>query len=312
MEIDREIRDFFMSRRARITPDQVGLPYVSGKRRVPGLRREEVAMLAGVSVEYYTRMERGRIGGASESVLDAVAKVLKLSEAERSHLYHLAQHASTPSRTTRRSSTGKRNTNPLDDSVRQVLESMTVPAIVQNRRLDLLAANDLGKGLYYTLDFSGDQVPNFARFAFLDPRAESFYLDQEQSRSLIVGTLRASAGRDPLDRELTSLIGELSACSSDFATRWARHDVHIHSYGRKSINHPVAGKLDLSYSDFALPGDPETSITTYTADPGSATADGLVLLSTWVQERRGKGSDALPHSERHRFSIPGEAPSELD
>lgn len=281
MEMQKEIRDFLMTRRARVSPDEAGLPYVGGNRRVPGLRREEVALLAGVSVDYYTRMERGKLGGASESVLEAVARVLQLSDDERTHLYDLARSVApgSPRRTAKRPTL-------VSDSVQQVLDSMSVPAIVQNGRLDLLAANDLGRALYSQVYEAAKQPPNFARFLFLDPRAETFYDDVDQARNLLVAVLRSTAGRDPFDQKLVELIGELSTRSADFATRWARHNVQRHSRGRKILHTPQVGTLDLEYNDFALPGDPNVSITTYTAVPGTPSADGLVLLGSWVHTHK--------------------------
>lgn len=278
MQIEQEIRDFLMTRRARITPARAGLPNGggSGGRRVPGLRREEVAMLAGLSVEYYTRLERGRIGGASASVLDAIARALQLDADERAHLDDLARIVSPSPRRT-----PPRAPSPISPSVQQVLDSMTVPAVVQNGRLDILAANTLGRALYGPL-FDGSQLPNFARFAFLDGRAAGFYVNLEDARDLCVAVLRATAGRDPLDSQTTALVGELSTRSDDFRQRWAKHHVHRHLRGRKIIDHPVAGLLDVTYNDFALPGEPHISITTYTADPGSPSADNLTLLATWL------------------------------
>lgn len=281
MEFQQEIRDFLMSRRAGITPEQAGLPYVGGNRRVQGLRREEVAMLAGLSVEYYTRMERGKLGGASESVLDAIARALRLDDDERAHLYDLARNVAPGS--PRKHPT---RTSPITASVQQVLDSMSVPAVVQNGRLDLLAANDLGRALYADLFGMAEQPPNFARYVFLDSRAEAFYADVDQAKNLVVAVLRATAGRDPLDKKVTELIGELSTLSTDFSTRWAKHDVHRHLRGRKVVNHPAAGTMDLAYDDFALPGDPHVSITTYTADPGTPSADGLTLLAAWAETRK--------------------------
>lgn len=288
MEFQKEIRDFLMSRRAAVTPQQAGLPHVGGDRRVPGLRREEVAMLAGVSVEYYTRLERGRLGGASDSVLDAIARVLQLDDDERTHLYDLARNVAPGSRRKRR-----KPASPITAAVQQVLDSMSVPAIVQSGRLDLLAANDLGRALYSPLDDMAEQPPNFARFVFLDPRAESFYADIDAGKDLLVAVLRATAGRDPLDRRTTDLIGELSTRSADFTARWAKHAVRRHSRGRKVIHHPAVGTLELEYTDFDLPGDPDVSIVTYTAAPGSPSADGLLLLASWAQTRKAD-AEAVP------------------
>ncbi|WP_234439704.1 MmyB family transcriptional regulator [Streptomyces bicolor] len=170
--------------------------------------------------------------------------------------------------------------------MQQVLDSMSVPAVVQNGRLDLLAANDLGRALYADLFTMAQQPPNFARYVFLDPRAEAFYADIDEAKNLLVAVLRATAGRDPLDQQVTELIGELSARSTDFATRWAKHNVRRHSRGRKVVHHPVVGTMELAYDDFALPGDPHVSITTYTEDPGTPSADGLTLLATWADTHK--------------------------
>jgi transcriptional regulator with XRE-family HTH domain len=285
MEIEQEVRDFLISRRARITPQRAGLGHVGGSRRVPGLRREELAMLAGVSVEYYTRMERGRIGGASDGVLDAIARVLELSDDERAHLYDLARNANGSSRRVR-----AQPRSAITASVQQVIDSMTVPAVILSERLDLLAANRLGRALYALVLESARQPPNFARFVFLDPRAAEFYVDHDDAKDFVVAVLRAASGRDPLDGATSALVGELSTRSADFRARWARHEVRRHSSGRKSIMHPVVGRLDLAYDDFTLPGDPHTSITTYTADPGSPTADALAVLASWEHS---------PAQERH-------------
>lgn len=294
MQIEQEIRDFLMTRRARITPAQAGLTYGgdSGGRRVTGLRREEVAMLAGLSVEYYTRLERGRIGGASQGVLDAIARALQLDADERAHLDDLARTVAPSQRRTPPAAP-----SPISTSVQQVLDSMTVPAVVQNERLDILAANTLGRALYGPL-FEGSQRPNFARFAFLDGRATGFYANLDDARDLCVAVLRAAAGRDPLDQQTTALVGELSTRSDDFRQRWAKHDVHRHLRGRKIINHPVAGLLDVTYNDFALPGEPRISITTYTADLESASADNLTLLATYVDTQQ---------STHHAGPIPSSA-----
>ena len=282
MEFEQEIRGFLMSRRARISPDRAGLPHVAGDRRVKGLRREEVAMLAGVSVEYYIRLERGKLGSASESVLDSIARALQLDDDERAHLYDLARNV-TPGSPRKR----PWRTSPVTASVQQVIDSMSVPAVVQNERLDLLAANELGHAL--CAEMFEMAKPNYARYVFLDARAEAYYADIEQAKNLIVAVLRAAAGRDPLDRETTELVGELSTRSTDFRTRWAKHNVHRHLRGRKTVHHPVVGTMDLAYDDFALPGDPHVSITTYTASPGTPSADALTLLATWVAEQAKSG-----------------------
>ncbi len=196
-----EIRDFLVSRRARITPEDVGLT-TYGPRRVPGLRREEVATLAGVSVDYYNRMERGNLGGASDSVLDAVARALRLDEAERAHLFDLAR-ASQPRVSLRRSA--KQNVRP---SVQWMLDAMTGSvAIAENARLDALATNHLARAFYSDLFGAPGRPVNFARYIFLDPRSKDFYSDWERAARESVALLRSEAGRNPYDRGLSDLIG---------------------------------------------------------------------------------------------------------
>jgi transcriptional regulator with XRE-family HTH domain len=273
-----EVRDFLASRRARITPERAGLPVYGGHRRVPGLRREEVALLAGVSVDYYTRLERGNLSGVSESVLDALVRALQLDEAERTHLFDLARAAGTaPGRARRR--TAQPRVRP---SVQAVLDAMTgAPAVVRNGRLDILATNTLGRALYSELYRDPVRPANHARFAFLDPRARDFWIDWERAANDTVGILRAEAGRDPYDKSLTDLVGELSTRSDDFRTRWAAHNVHLHRTGNKLINHPVVGRLELRYDTLELPADTGLTMLVYTAEPGSATADALTLLASW-------------------------------
>jgi transcriptional regulator with XRE-family HTH domain len=272
-----EIRDFLTSRRARIKPEDVGLQ-TYGPRRVPGLRREEVATLAGVSVDYYNRMERGNLGGASESVLDALATALRLDDAERAHLYDLAR-ASQPS-AARRRRVAKQNVRP---SVQWILDSMSgSAAIAESGRLDALATNRLGRALYsHLFDGSGRPV-NFARFIFLDPRAKGFFADWERAAKDCVALLRLEAGRDPFDRELSDLVGELSTRSEEFRGQWAAHNVRLHNRGEKCFNHPVVGELELSYNRIELPADPGLTIFVYTADPGSKSADAFALLASWA------------------------------
>ena len=276
MDHRSEIRDFLTSRRARITPEEVGLP-TYGPRRVPGLRREEVATLAGVSVDYYNRMERGNLGGASEAVLDALARALRLDEAERAHLYDLAR-ASQP--TARRHRSTKQNVRP---SVQWMLDSMTgSAAIAENGRLDALATNRLGRAFYsHLFDGSGRPV-NFARFVFLDPRAKDFFADWERSAKDCAALLRTEAGRNPYDRHLSGLVGELSTQSEEFRSYWATHNVRLHNKGEKRFNHPVVGELELSYNRIELAADPGLIIFAYTAEPGSKSADGLNLLASWA------------------------------
>lgn len=272
-----EVKAFLTSRRAKITPEQAGLANYSRNRRVPGLRRSEVADLAGVSVEYYAQLERGNIAGASESVLDALARALHLDEAERAHLLDLTRAAG-PVRQRRRSPT-----QHVRPSVARILDGMTdVPAYVRNGRLDVLAANPLALALYAPVFTDPARPANFARFTFLNPHARVFLIDWRQAADDTVATLRTEAGRDPYDKALTDLIGELSTCSDDFRTRWAAHDVRLHRSGVKHIQHPVVGELHLSYEAMDLPADPGLSLIAFSAQAGSTSDDALRVLASWT------------------------------
>jgi transcriptional regulator with XRE-family HTH domain len=288
-----EIRDFLTSRRARITPEDVGLT-TYGPRRVSGLRREEVATLSGVSVDYYNRMERGNLAGASDSVLDALARALRLDEAERAHLYDLAR-ASVPSARRRRRSP-RQNVRP---SVQWMLDSMTgCAAIAENGRLDALATNRLGRAFHSHL-FGGSHGPvNFARFVFLDPRAKEFFADWERAAQDTAALLRSEAGRNPFDRGLSDLVGELSTRSEAFRGYWATHDVRLHNHGEKHFNHPVVGDLELSYNRIELPGDPGLTIVAYTAEPGSKSADAFALLASWAATEEAEATNPRDTSVR--------------
>lgn len=277
MDNRREINEFLTSRRARVRPQDSGLPLLDDRRRVPGLKREEVALLAGVSVDYYARLERGQLGGISPSVLDAIADALKLDEAERGHLRDLAQAAAAPERTLR-SRTPK--ALPLRPSIRTLLDGMTgVPAYVRNGRAEILHANDLCLALYDGI-LQRDAPFNLARFVFLDGRASGFFPDWDEVADGTVGALRAEAGRNPLDRPLTDLVGELTTRSHPFATRWARHDVRLHRTATKRLHNSVVGDLELTGDALELTGD-NLTIIAYTAEPGSASADKLALLASW-------------------------------
>ena len=279
MDNRTEIRDFLSSRRAKITPEQAGLPAYGGRRRVPGLRREEVALLAGVSVDYYTRLERGDLKGASDRVLDAVASALRLDEPERAHLNNLAQAANNAQRVRRR--------RPLQEGLRptiqRILDAMTgAPAYVRNGRRDILATNRLGYALYSELYLDPARPVNVARFVFLNPRARTFFLDWTSAANDMVAALRAEAGKNPYDRELSVLVGELSTRSEEFATRWAAQNVRFHRSGFKQIRHPIVGDLQLSYEAMDLPADPGLSLIVYSAEPGSTTEDAVNLLASWT------------------------------
>ena len=277
MDNRAEIREFLATRRARLTPEQVGLPSGGGKRRVPGLRREEVAVLAGVSTDWYIRLEKGHINGVSADVLDAVARALHLDEAERAHLFDLAR-AARPSRAPRRQSRAQ-----VRPSVTRIVESMvTAPAFVRNGRLDLLAINALGRALYAPVFEDPARPANLARFTFLDPRARDYYPDWDDAAHTTVALLRTEAGRDPHNRDLTALVGELATLSDDFRTMWAAHDVRLHQRGTKTFHHPVVGRLELTFDAMDLPADPGLTLTAYTAEPGSPSEDGLRLLASWT------------------------------
>jgi transcriptional regulator with XRE-family HTH domain len=278
VDTKREIREFLTSRRARITPEQAGLPTFGGTRRVPGLRREEVALLTGVSVDYYTRLERGALKGVSESVLEALARGLQLDDAERAHLFDLARAAGPAARPRRRAAPQR-----IRPSVQRILDAMTgAPAVAQNGRLDILATNRLGRALYS--EFYADPVRpvNHARFVFLEPRARDFYGDWERAAHDTVAILRTEAGRDPYDRGLSDLVGELSTRSDEFRTRWAAHNVRIHRTGVKQFHHPVVGDLSLTYEMMELVADAGLAILAFSAEPGSRSEQGLNLLGSWA------------------------------
>jgi transcriptional regulator with XRE-family HTH domain len=272
-----EVRDFLASRRARITPEQAGLPAYGANRRVTGLRREEVALLAGVSVDYYTRLERGNLNGVSASVLEALAGALQLDEAERAHLFDLAHAASATTRSPRQ---GNQRVRP---GVQRILDAMTgVPAYVRNGRRDVLAANRLGFALYSEAYADPARPVNIARFVFLNPRARTFFINWERAANDTVAILRIEAGRNPYDQGLTNLVGELSTRSEEFRTRWAAHNVRFHRTGFKDVHHPVVGELHLAFEALDLPADPGLSLVVYTAERGSASQDALSLLASWA------------------------------
>ncbi len=278
MDTKSEIREFLTSRRGRVTPEQAGLPSY-GQRRVPGLRREEVAVLAGVSVPYYIRLERGDMSGVSEGVLEALARALQLDDAERTHLFDLARAAHPiPARTRRRQT--KRAVRP---EVQWSLDAITgAAAVVSNDRLDVLAANQLGRALYSELYEAPARPINTARFLFLDPRAEASYREWDRVATDTVAILRSAAGRDPYNRELSDLVGELATQSEAFRTLWATHNVRFHNSGIKRFNHPVVGELDLSFNRLDLAADPGLTLFTYAAEPGSRSEEALRLLGSWA------------------------------
>ena len=275
-----ELREFLRSRRARITPEEVGLPTQPGTRRVPGLRREEVAQLAGVSVDYYVRLERGRNINASEAVLDALARALRLDDTERDHLFVLAR----PAARTRQRPLPPQRVRP---GLYRVLESLTdVPALVLGRRRDVLASNRLARALFTDFDALPYRERNMARFMFLDEGARELYVDWPSAARGTVMVLRDYAGRFPYDPQLAELVGELSVRDRDFRRWWAEHDVSRHTYGTKRLHHPLVGGLTLAYEALTVTDDPEQTLGLHTAEPGSPSEHALRLLAGWTGDAR--------------------------
>jgi transcriptional regulator with XRE-family HTH domain len=287
MDNRAEIREFLTTRRAKISPEQAGLPPGGGLRRVPGLRREEVAVLAGVSTDWYIRLEKGHIDGVSEDVLDAVARALQLDDAERLHLFNLAR-AAKPQRAVRR----RRTRTVPRPSVQRIIDSMSTPAFVRNGRLDVLAINALGRALYAPAFEDPTRPANLARFCFLDPASQTFYPDWDQVAHATVAVLRSEAGRDPYSRELTDLVGELATRSDFFRTGWAAHNVTLHQHGTKHFQHPIVGLIDVTFDSMELPADPGLTLTAYSTEPGSPSEDALNLLASWT-------ATAEPAPQRH-------------
>ncbi|MFG2594194.1 helix-turn-helix domain-containing protein [Streptomyces sp. NPDC048438] len=275
-----QIQEFLASRRARISPQSVGLPVAGRKRRVPGLRREEVAALAGLSIDYYIRLERGALTNASDSVLNAIARALQLDATEQAHLVSLAR-AGKPSPTTPRSHRTPPTT--IAPQLQTVLDALIgIPALVRNPTLDLVAVNPLARALYSVLYADADTAPNLARFTFLDPHAEQFWPHWDRVADDLVAHLRAAAGATPYDRALTDLVGELSTRSDTFRQLWARHDVRAYGRGTKHFQHPVVGALDLRYDLLQPAAEPGLTMITYTAEPGTTSHDNLSLLASWA------------------------------
>ncbi len=283
LDLRAEVRDFLRTRRARIAPHEAGLPAYGGNRRVAGLRREEVALLAGVSVDYYVRMERGNLAGASESVLDGLASALQLDEAERDHLLALARRSG-PARARRSKPTATTVRPPLQ----QVLDAITdTPAWIRNGRHDVLAMNQLARALYSPVLADPRRPANTTRFVYLDPAAREFFVDYDIIARDAAAMLRLEATRDPDDRALIELVGELSTRSELFRQRWASQDVRLHRSGRKRLRHPVVGLLDLDFEALQLPNEPGLQVNVYTAATGTPTADALRLLASWAASQDG-------------------------
>ncbi len=287
-DVRAEIREFLRSRRARITPQHAGLPAYGGNRRVTGLRREEVALLAGISVDYYVRIERGSLAGASPEVLDAVASALQLDEAERLYVLHLARQCGKPRRTHRA---------PAEVAVRpglqQVIDAITdAPAWIRNCRFDVLAMNQLARALYSPILADRRRPANIARFVYLEPSsARELFVDYDQIVRDVAAKLRMEASRAPHDEDLIALIGELSTCSEPFRQRWASHDVRVLRTGRKRLHHPVVGRLDLDYESMQLAAEPEMHLNVYTAAAGTPAADSLAVLACWAASQEASATE---------------------
>jgi transcriptional regulator with XRE-family HTH domain len=281
MDHRAEVREFLMSRRAKVTPADAGIPG-GANRRVAGLRRTEVAALAGMSVEYYAKLERGAIAGASSAVLDAVARALQLDDTERAHLFDLARAADgiPASGRPRRRVTKQGGSRP---SLQWALEAITDGvAFVRNPQQDLLATNALGRAFYAPVIGDGGRTPNLARFQFLDPASREFYPDWDLFAEMCVAVMRTEAGRDPHDRGIQELVGELSTRSEVFRRLWAAHDVRTHGSGTKRFHHPLVGELVLAYEELAVTHDPGLVLLVYTAEPGSPSQERLRLLASWA------------------------------
>jgi transcriptional regulator with XRE-family HTH domain len=277
-----EVREFLISRRAKVTPEQVGLP-AGNNRRVPGLRRSEVAALADVSIEYYSKLERGALAGVSAAVLDAIARALRLDEAERAHLFDLARAADGTSAIVRPRRRAKGKQWTPHRSLQWTLDAVTAgPAFVRNGRMDLLAANQLARAFYSPVHDSREQPPNIARFQFLDPASYDFYPDWDAFADICVAILRTEAGRNPHDKELHDLVGELSTRSEEFRTRWGAHNVRHHSTGLKTFHHPVVGDITIAYEGMDMAAEPGLTLTIYAAEPGSPSEEALRLLASWA------------------------------
>ncbi|MEV7391090.1 helix-turn-helix transcriptional regulator [Streptomyces sp. NPDC091215] len=273
-EPNTELQEFLRSRRAKITPEEAGLPPHPGTRRVPGLRREEVAQLAGVSVDYYIRLERGRHAGVSEAVLDALARALRLNDLERAHLFRIAR----PSRSRPRPLPPQR----VRPGLRLLVDTLTdVPVLVLGRRLDVLASNHLARALYTDFDALPPHRRNMARLIFLDEQVRTLHADWEAGARGVVASLRLYAGRHPHDPALAELVGELSLRDPDFRSWWADHDVFQRTHGTKHYHHALVGDLVLGYESFTATDDPDQTLGIYTAEPRSPSYDRLRLLASW-------------------------------
>ncbi|MFC8509789.1 helix-turn-helix transcriptional regulator [Streptomyces sp. NPDC057411] len=277
MDLSSELSEFLRSRRARLKPQDVGLPEFGRHRRVPGLRREELAQLAGVSVAYYTRLEQGNGRNVSMEVLDSIARALRLSDTERAHLTHLAKP------TVKKRQRAQARPQRVRPGLVQLLDSMEgVPAFVLGRRGDILAWNRMARALMGDLAAMEPRERNMARMVFLDPNTRDLYVDWECKATEVVSVLRLYAGLHPDDQELLALVGELSVRSEEFRSLWAAHTVTDKGHGEKQVRHPLVGEMTLSYESLRISGDdPDLMLVTYHAEPGTPSADALRLLAQW-------------------------------
>ena len=286
-----DLSEFLRTRRARLKPQDVGLPDFGRHRRVPGLRREELAQLAGVSVAYYTRLEQGNGRNVSAEVLDAIARALRLSDAEHAHLMHLAKPKQLKKKPVARS-------QQVRPALRHLLDSIeSVPAYIVGRRSDILAWNRMASALFGDWAEMPAQERNWARMVFLRPEYRELYLEWQQKASDMVGYLRMDAGCHPDDPRLSALVGELSVKSEDFRRLWAAHDVKEKSYGVKRMRHPLVGDLTLSFETFRLVDDGEQSLVTYHAEPDTPSAEALRLLASWGADATRSGTRASTPSD---------------
>ncbi|GHG95218.1 DNA-binding protein [Streptomyces lanatus] len=281
-----ELSEFLRTRRARLKPEDVGLPDYGRHRRVPGLRREELAQLAGVSVAYYTRLEQGNGRNVSAEVLDSIARALRLTDAEHTHLTHLAKPKQNKKRPAAR-------TEQVRPALRQLLDSIDgVPAYISGRRSDILAWNRMAAAVFGDWAELPAQERNWARLVFLRPEYRELFLEWDQKASDMVGFLRMDAGLHPDDPRLSALVGELSVKSEEFRRLWAIHDVKEKGYGVKPLRHPLVGELTLNFESFRLADDTDQVLITYHAEPGSPSAEALRLLASWGADATKAGTGA--------------------
>ncbi|SKF99203.1 putative DNA-binding protein [Mycobacteroides abscessus subsp. massiliense] len=279
MDIAKDIREFLMTRRARLRPEDAGLPF-GHRRRVPGLRREEVAQLSGVSTEYYTKIERGKLAGVSDEVLNAVARALRLTDDETAHFFNLARAAAA---TRIGAATRRTNQHTVPDGMQALMDSMhDAPAIVMTGCLDILAANPLGRALYAPVFERATGIPNLAPFIFFAPAADHLFPQWKATADEAVGLLRAEAARSPQSPAITQIVGELATRSDEFRTRWAAHNVTAHRHGTKRFRHPAVGELTLTYNVLGVTAATGLSLVGYTAEPNSQSAQAIQILGSWA------------------------------